>query len=662
MSAIRKVLSNLPAHGGETLELGMKREDQKAVLRLGDICKDLVPLKLVTRTDEDLWEPTPEAAHWMQSDDVDYLARLLHAHVKFFGEILGAISEHGTHADLLRCARETYDLPWNSYDQLRRRTGWLRSFGYIELWGQKIVLTQSGSQAAEYFTKLTPPTQAALYEDASEEQSSEDVPTFIHQAIAQLDTASLSKRRRIIGYIARGQRAVGRRVPRNSEVTCFDALRRLVSVFENQLSVDVFQEECVTKLKIKPGSALQSLHALKHMGLVEQVGPADYIGTKEGKILLESGRELAFVYYMHTRYRFVLEILQLLDTPHTTSEITRKANELFGLHWPSHETETRTRLEMLAGAGLVKRRDWQRYEVTSKGKKARAKLPLEPILDDSERRADEDTITGSGATRASEAVGTVISDLRAYSILPEESRNFEAVVANAFKYLGFSVEHIGGPAATDVLVTADLPPAERYRMSVDAKTASSGSVGENNIRFEALKEHRTRHNADHIVVVGPEFEKRVRRWAADHRVTLISVAELTSLLDLHQRTPMTLLDLKEVFEDEGSILEAAEGKIGPVQENVTLASAILSLVDHEANNDMPIEDGVITIGNLQYALRGSGIQATAIQIEEVISFLEHPLIGAVATVAKDKVKLADSPANVSLRLRGLATILAGSEK
>src|SRR6185312_11165353 len=99
---------------------------------------------LVERGPDDSWRATKGAEEWLANKDNFFLAGYLHANIKFFGEVLEAIGPDTTQADLLEIAKVSYALNWTSPDQVRRRTGWLRSLGMVELWGTKIVRTQSG--------------------------------------------------------------------------------------------------------------------------------------------------------------------------------------------------------------------------------------------------------------------------------------------------------------------------------------------------------------------------------------------------------------------------------------------------------------------------------------------------------------------------------------
>ncbi len=74
---------------------------------------------------------------------------------------------------------------------------------------------------------------------------------------------------------------------------------------------------------------------------------------------------------------------------------------------------------------------------------------------------------------------------------------------DVFEFLGFRAEWLGGSGKTDVLVDAMLGRDDSYRVIVDCKSTGSGAVADQQIDWVTLEEHRRKHDAQHIAIVGP---------------------------------------------------------------------------------------------------------------------------------------------------------------
>ena len=97
----------------------------------------------------------------------------------------------------------------------------------------------------------------------------------------------------------------------------------------------------------------------------------------------------------------------------------------------------------------------------------------------------------------------------------------------------------------------DLPLGrdEAYRSTVDAKTTASGALGEHQVDWTTLVEHRTKHDADYALLVAPnpfgEVTRRiafaitgwlsVRRYSSPGRVGSMPVPSLPCGLQIDLR-------------------------------------------------------------------------------------------------------------------------------
>ena len=174
--------------------------------------------------------------------------------------------------------------------------------------------------------------------------------------------------------------------------------------------------------------------------------------------------------------------------------------------------------------------------------------------------ADERAITPFVAsqpvvqTQAQDIELTLAATQRA-STRPSE---FEAAVAAAFAFMGYDVEHVGGAGDTDVVIDAPLG-VERYTAIIDAKSTARGSVSDAQINWLALDDHRKKHRADYVLVIGPAFAGgAVTRRAEEHNVTLVTTEQLVTVVRLHDETPLTLVDFRTLFVRRGDERAFAE--------------------------------------------------------------------------------------------------------
>lgn len=641
---LRQVLAQLPAESKSMLT--WQAQDGKTVsVQCGDLCMaQLSSAGLVERSGKSTWIPSGYAQEWLENGDDAFLATKLHENVKFFGELLAAIGEDVKHSDLLETAQSAYGLGWNSVDQVRRRTGWLRSLGLIELWGQRVVRTVEGDNILGKLDICDP-------EDASggmdHTQISSDGIQLDLGDFAQLEQVDLRNRRALIGYIPRGNASSGRG-PGETSLTPTASIRLLVEMLGDGLSVEAFRERCSDELGISRTSFTTMMHALRHTGLIEQTAFNFFAPTDIGHQIKQPDSEHLLIAYLHSRYLFFGEILNQLDKPSTVSALTAVAKEHYGFAQASNG-EIRIRLSFLQDAGLVERVDWQRFRVTSQGRAFGQALELQSPMD----KPPADSVEGEPEGDVDAVQSSIVDELQLYGRDGSESKAFEAAVGRAFAFLGFHSEHLGGPGRTDVLGTAQLAAQDRYRLIVDAKSSGNGIVAESSVKFDALRDHKRKHKADYVVVVGPDFAPRLKNWAVENEVILLCIDDLVTILDRHSGNPLPLTDLREIFARVDTFKDDLLEQYGALERRTALMHRIISLSFQEATDEDPIAEGYISIENIIYALRREFTpRPSAEEVGEVLAFLSNPVVAAL-DATKGRYKLLDSPRNISMRLRGL---------
>ncbi len=142
----------------------------------------------------------------------------------------------------------------------------------------------------------------------------------------------------------------------------------------------------------------------------------------------------------------------------------------------------------------------------------------------------------------------LIAELRSAAVDARDPTRLEQAVADAFRFLGYDAEWIGGPGRTDVLIQAPLG-IRRYRVVIDAKTSGRGKVSDQQIDWLSIKAHREQTKAEYACIVGPEFAAgHLATRAEEFQITLLTVEELAELIQIHDATPLTLTELRSMFE------------------------------------------------------------------------------------------------------------------
>lgn len=175
------------------------------------------------------------------------------------------------------------------------------------------------------------------------------------------------------------------------------------------------------------------------------------------------------------------------------------------------------------------------------------------------------------------AIQPLPARLRAAAHSGTDATAFEEALAEAFRELGFEVVQIGGRSDTDVLVRAPLGK-DAYVAVVDAKSSRTGKVPDTAINFASLRDHKERNRADYVMVIAPAFRKgKVVAHAEREEVVLMELEPFLRVLEIHQRTPLSLLTLRELFVRPG-LYGSETDRIEEAGEHVARLATLLPLV------------------------------------------------------------------------------------
>lgn len=169
----------------------------------------------------------------------------------------------------------------------------------------------------------------------------------------------------------------------------------------------------------------------------------------------------------------------------------------------------------------------------------------EPIL----KPPSQEPVESIAKPTASEA-DMLAERLVAAATNSKQPAEFEAVLADAFTFLGFIAKQVGGAGDTDVLVEAKLG-REAYSVVVDGKTSSSGKASQFNLL--PIANHRAAHKAKHALVVAPGYSGGdLLGYAKEQKIALVTAADLAEVVRLHEQSPFSLVELEELFRYHGT--------------------------------------------------------------------------------------------------------------
>ncbi|TQS46188.1 hypothetical protein [Cryptosporangium phraense] len=626
-----------------------------------ELCRrQLSPMGIVVRIGE-AWHPTAFSRQWfINTSNGSALAVHLHNQCKFIGELLNEVGDNTTQADLLRAARSKYVLSWEKQDPIRRRLAWLRSLGMVEIWGRKIVLTESGSTLLAKLTLATSEEAAGQsMSDPKANSAVQKASTVVLERLLAITPSSLINRKEPIGYIPRGaNRSASGSVA--TRLTALEGLRKAVGLIDVGATVDEFRDSADRELGVGAGSFNSMLHSLRHLDFIELIAYNKYGPTELAYACLAVGREADLIRFLHSKFAFIGELLEASRDLVSTSQLLAIARSRY--QFSGENSEIRTRVALLADCGFLERFDKSRSRLTALGEELLSELPLQEssLVPTSSNGAAADDPESEERDPSMVATEDILNRLQTFGTIGSRDKEFEIAVRDAFEMLGLRAKHISGQSDTDVLVTADLPADSRYSAIIEVKSTSQGSVPEGQINFEAIKRHRKRNAASYAAVVGVKFPKSVMESAASNGMAVITIEDLSSLLQEHSRTPLTLHQLRNAFDPSLTNLSGLQESADSLKNDLALTAAIISVLQSEATEDDPEARGSASPANLRFALRSTDLpfRPTSEQIVAKLNLLTHPTISAAREVRGENREIlyaiADDPRNIARRLRALA--------
>ena len=422
------------------------------------------------------------------------------------------------------------------------------------------------------------------------------------------------------------------------------------------------------RFEITDKSASSKVGFLLRCGLLES--DADNLALNDQvRRWVDNHEDWIPVAIVHSRIKFVGELLAHLHEPKTPAELCTTAAQ-FGLMW---RDERRPESSKYALAQINYRRGWLqsaklidevdgRLTLTGAGRNLLARLQTHnPSPDDAQIQdsTPEDKTPARSVDKIPSDADRFAAEITSAETDSSNPTRFERAVRAAFDSMGFDAKHLGSPGQTDVLITARLGKDQSYRVAIDAKTASSGSVSPGQVDWDSLKDHREKHNATYSLLVGPNpSNKRLIDRARNHSVAILPSNVLADLTRRHVHAPLSLLDYKTIFEANGEVnLQYVDSKAKRYGELRQLASVLWTKLAEtsQIRGRMTARDLHVLLGQTAFK------DVCESEIERLLQMLSHPLVGGLDGCSGTGYVVATSPKVWARRIRLLGDEIAGGE-
>ena len=379
---------------------------------------------------------------------------------------------------------------------------------------------------------------------------------------------------------------------------------------------------------------------------------------------------------LHSRLQFFGEMLAELSEGLRSIEELRQTAKKYDLNWNS-PTQVRLRRGWLESAKMIEPAGSGRIAITDAGRDLLQVLEIY-------KPSAEGALIQSISTPAPSVTGTEVDDLLSlptdapksneHTATPDRSlaealadeireastdsknpERLELAIRDAFQFLGFDAEKLGGSGKTDVLVKSPLGRDDSYSVAIDAKTVGAGSLGDGQVDWVTLDDHRKQHNADYSMLIGPKPSgKRLMDRAVAQTVAVLSTEQLADLCIQHAGGPLGLENYRALF-DTGGAVDMAPTEIA-ARDLIRLRDLAVELCAKLAERTSAF--GPLTAAQLMVMLNQPDNPSSAQDIQQVLDTLASPLVGAIQGTADKGYVLATAPRVIQQRLQQLGALLA----
>jgi len=372
---------------------------------------------------------------------------------------------------------------------------------------------------------------------------------------------------------------------------------------------------------------------------------------------------------LHSRIRFVGEMLaELRGQPRSIEEL-RQAAQQYNLNW-KRPLQVALRRGWLQSAKLIEPPNEGRLALTDAGRDLLSKLTLQPRSSEPAplqpppaprppvstpdnipiHHPDVPKLDKPAPSSDSSPAQALADEIRAASTDSKNPDRLEIAVRDAFRFLGFDAEKLGGAGKTDVLVTAPLGRDDSYSATVDAKTVGNGALGDGQVDWTTLGDHRKQHDAKYSMLVGPNPSGgRLLDRATSFTVAVLSTEQLAYLCLRHASAPLGLETYRALFETGGAVnITSVEQAAQDVTRTRDLAVELCTKLA-----ELTSKLGPIKASQLLMVITDHSEQ----EIQQTLDTLASPLIGAIQGTAERGYVLAAAPRVTQARLQQLGDAL-----
>lgn len=250
-------------------------------------------------------------------------------------------------------------------------------------------------------------------------------------------------------------------------------------------------------------------------------------------------------------------------------------------------------------------------------------------------------------TRFPSGVKFIVERLNETQFKSDSPTEFEEAIRDAFKFLGFEAELIGGSGDTDVLLTANIGH-ESFKVNIDGKTTKSGKIIDRQIDWLSLRDHKKKNQADFVIVVGPSFSGgNLDQRANEYNVSLLKTEDLVKLVEAHSKFPFTLTELKDLSTGGGDIKPRVEDLLTQNLSRRNLLEQFRVIV--EEMQSLQDRLGYFTFDSLAGREKIEELEVEPEDIEYIIKLLRLPFINGVKEISESRYIL-------TIRIKDIANI------
>lgn len=556
--------------------------DPHSTITLGEAIKQIANSGLLSRKAHSI-QLSAYGEAWLKNKDPKLLIAVLHAHVRFIGEILRELEQGPMSAPaLLKVAREKYGFGWTTSGGVSIRIKWLLAAGLVNSYSHKYHLNDMGRDFLTSVTVYEPELGVITPADL------QPAPLAIEDLIRKFEENPKIRSRAASLYIP-GVKT------NNGQV---DTLRALIETCSAPIRDAVLSAKSATIFNTETVTAGTGIRSLIMSGLLERVSPTEIAATPAGLAWAASSYPIDLARIVHAKIWYFGEIIHELSNSKrlTFTEILQRCAKYStgNFYEPLKRGALTARIALLCALGLISKVSNHLYMAT----------PLGITFYDSMPRIDE-MDQGSIEHSQSEAPDSIDTEIKprgdsAYHLadnlirvarMSDDSVELEIATIEALNFLGLPATHLGGHGRPDGIVRT-RPGKLGSILTVETKSSANGIVPEERAKPATLADHREQYSAEATVYVGPGFERRLLDILDnDERVAVISTTVLAEAVRRQANTPLTPEELDPLLDPtiheqdrRGQLLERWKEK----EDRTLFMRGIVEILAREA--DSPISD------------------------------------------------------------------------